>query len=143
VDGRTCGRGGRCGAAFPALPASPAGDRVACQHHRVDLGLALAATPGWSRSPTGCRPTLSLAGHLIKARYSTLQACVLARTSRVAAPDVLRDADDIGGMPVVVADLHSALPGGAGGDLCGRTVRGTNRPPVAGQLEMAAPRVGT
>ena len=28
--------------------------------------------------------------------------------------EVLRDADDLGGMPVVIADLHSALPGDAG-----------------------------
>jgi hypothetical protein len=36
---------------------------------------------------------------------------VLGRTSRTPPHhEVLRDADDLGGMPVVVADLHSALP---------------------------------
>ena len=38
--------------------------------------------------------------------------------------DVLRDADDIGGMPVVVADLHSALPAVLAGVFSDRTVRG-------------------
>ena len=52
-----------------------------------------------------------LAGHLVKARYTPLQAMV-AGADEQGSPhhDVLRDADDIDGMPVVVADLHSALP---------------------------------
>jgi Protein of unknown function (DUF3866) len=50
-------------------------------------------------------------GHLVKARYTPLQAVVLG----VDEPDSphharLRDADDLAGMPVVTADLHSALP---------------------------------
>ncbi len=50
-------------------------------------------------------------GHLIKARYTPLQACVLGADEQ-GSPfyEVLRDADDLAGMPVVVADLHSALP---------------------------------
>ena len=40
-----------------------------------------------------------------------MQACVLAADEQGSPHhDVLRDADDLGGMPVVVADLHSALP---------------------------------
>jgi hypothetical protein len=50
-------------------------------------------------------------GHIVKARYTPLQTTMLA----VDEPDsphyeVLRDADDLAGLPVVVADLHSALP---------------------------------
>src|SRR5215207_1747319 len=50
-------------------------------------------------------------GHLVKARYTPLQVTV----SGVDEQDtehhaVLAEADDLGGMPVVVADLHSALP---------------------------------
>jgi hypothetical protein len=51
-------------------------------------------------------------GHLVKARYTPQQATVLG----VDEPDsphhaTLRDADSLDAMPVVVADLHSALPG--------------------------------
>ena len=50
-------------------------------------------------------------GHLVKARYTPLQACVLGADEQGSPHhEVLRDADDLGGMPVVVADLHSALP---------------------------------
>ena len=50
-------------------------------------------------------------GHLVKARYTPLQMTVLG-VDEQASPHhrLLRDADDLGGMPVVVADLHSALP---------------------------------
>jgi len=50
-------------------------------------------------------------GHLVKARYTPLQTMVLG-VDEQGSPDHpgLRDADDLGGLPVVVADLHSALP---------------------------------
>lgn len=50
-------------------------------------------------------------GHLVKARYSPMQATVLGADEE-ASPfyDVLRDADDLGGMPVISAALHSSLP---------------------------------
>ncbi|MCZ2860922.1 DUF3866 family protein [Blastococcus sp. VKM Ac-2987] len=50
-------------------------------------------------------------GHLVKARYTPLQVTVQGvdeqETEHHAA---IAAADDLGGMPVVVADLHSALP---------------------------------
>jgi len=50
-------------------------------------------------------------GHLVKARYTPLQTMVLGVDEQDSpAHATLRDADDLGGMPVVVADLHSALP---------------------------------
>lgn len=50
-------------------------------------------------------------GHLVKARYFPLQATVLGVDEQDSAHHArLRDADDVAGMPVVVADLHSALP---------------------------------
>ncbi|MCC2333243.1 DUF3866 family protein [Cellulomonas wangsupingiae] len=50
-------------------------------------------------------------GHLVKARYTPLQAMVLGVDDQESPHhDVLRDADDLDGLPVVVADLHSALP---------------------------------
>jgi hypothetical protein len=50
-------------------------------------------------------------GHLVKARYTPLQATVLGVDEQESPSHAaLRDADDLAGMPVVVADLHSALP---------------------------------
>jgi Protein of unknown function (DUF3866) len=50
-------------------------------------------------------------GHLVKARYTPNQVMVLG-VDEQGSPhhDLLRDADDLLGMPVVVADLHSSLP---------------------------------
>lgn len=51
------------------------------------------------------------AGHLVKARYTPLQATVLGVDEQDSPHHgVLRDAESLDGMPVVVADLHSALP---------------------------------
>jgi hypothetical protein len=50
-------------------------------------------------------------GHLVKARYTPLQVTVLGVDEQESADHaLLRDAHDLEGMPVVVADLHSALP---------------------------------
>ncbi|MEN0129154.1 MAG: DUF3866 family protein [Brevundimonas sp.] len=50
-------------------------------------------------------------GHLVKARYTPLQTMVLGVDDQESEHhDALRDADDLRGMPVVVADLHSAVP---------------------------------
>jgi hypothetical protein len=49
-------------------------------------------------------------GHLVKARYLPLQAMVAGADEQGSAyHDLLADADSIDAMPVVVADLHSAL----------------------------------
>src|SRR4051812_3613907 len=50
-------------------------------------------------------------GHLVKARYPPQQVVVLGADEQGSQHhDLLRDADDLLGMPVVVADLHSSLP---------------------------------
>jgi hypothetical protein len=50
-------------------------------------------------------------GHIVKARYTPLQQMLLAVDEQDSPSHaVLADADDLGGLPVVVADLHSALP---------------------------------
>lgn len=50
-------------------------------------------------------------GHLVKARYTPLQAMVLGVDEQESGHHAsLQDADDLDGLPVVVADLHSALP---------------------------------
>lgn len=50
-------------------------------------------------------------GHLVKARYTPLQNMVLGVDEQDSEfHSFLQDADDLDQMPVVVADLHSALP---------------------------------
>jgi Protein of unknown function (DUF3866) len=114
--------------AYPALTGLPrAGDRVLLNTTALDLGLGTGGYALVVAIPGRLPPDPALGGHLVKARYTPLQATV-AGADEQGSPHhgVLRDADDIGGMPVVVADLHSALPavlagvfddaGRAGGD---------------------------
>lgn len=50
-------------------------------------------------------------GHLVKARYTPLQTMVLGADEQESTHHaVLAQADNLTGMPVVVADLHSTLP---------------------------------
>lgn len=99
--------------AYDALVGTPVvGDRVVLNTAALDLGLGtggyamVVAIP--DRLPEDPAPS---PGHLVKARYTPLQDTVLGADEQ-GSPwhDVLRDADSIEGMPVVVADLHSALP---------------------------------
>jgi hypothetical protein len=98
--------------AYPAITGTPRpGDEVLVNVTAQELGLGtggyalVVAVPG--RLPTDApRP-----GHVVKARYTPLQTTVLAVDEPASQHhDLLRDADDLAGMPVVVADLHSALP---------------------------------
>ena len=112
VDGAPAEGGQVRALAFPALTGRPRpGDRVLVNITALDLGLGTGGYALVVALPDRLPPDPELAGHLIKARYSPLQACVLGADEQGSPHhDVLRDADDIGGMPVVVADLHSALP---------------------------------
>jgi hypothetical protein len=50
-------------------------------------------------------------GHIVKARYTPLQQMLFAVDEQDSPHhSLLAEADDLAGMPVVVADLHSALP---------------------------------
>ncbi|MHA3835955.1 DUF3866 family protein [Terrabacter sp. AAH1] len=50
-------------------------------------------------------------GHIVKARYTPSQTMVLGVDEQDSAHHaVLAEADDLAGLPVVVADLHSAVP---------------------------------
>ncbi|HEX3308457.1 MAG TPA: DUF3866 family protein, partial [Streptosporangiaceae bacterium] len=128
--------------AYPALTGRPRpGDRVLVNTTALDLGLGTGGYALVIALPDRLPPDSELAGHLIKARYSPLQACVLGADEQGSPHhDVLRDADDIGGMPVVVADLHSALPAVLAGIFASER-SGDDRPPAAGQLQRAEPRV--
>jgi hypothetical protein len=60
-------------------------------------------------------------GHLVKARYTPLQAMVLGVDEQESPHhETIRDAQGLDGMPVVVADLHSALPAVIAGLRAGR-----------------------
>jgi hypothetical protein len=98
--------------AYPALTGRPEpGDEVLLNTTALAQGLGtggyalVVAVPGrLPADPAG-------PGHLVKARYTPLQASV-AGADEQGSPhhEALRDADGIDGLPVVVADLHSALP---------------------------------
>jgi Protein of unknown function (DUF3866) len=98
--------------AYPELTGVPEpGDRVLLNTGALDLGLGTGGYALVVAIPDRLPPDRPESGHLIKARYTPLQATVLGADEQ-GSPyhDVLREADDLGGMPVVVADLHSALP---------------------------------
>jgi hypothetical protein len=124
----TTGDGPLRALAYPALTGRPQpGDQVLLNATAVELGLGtggyalVIAVP--DRLPAGPPGP----GHLMKARYTPMQACVQGADEQGSPHhEVLRDADDLGGMPVVVADLHSALPAILAGLRASRDV-----PPVA------------
>ena len=96
------------------VPAPTVGDRVLLNVAALDRGLG---TGGYALvvavlDPAGrvtAQPPQP-AGHLVKARYLPLQAMVAGADEQGSEHhDLLRDADSLDGLPVVVADLHSAL----------------------------------
>jgi len=99
--------------AYPALVGRPEpGELVLLNTSAVDLGLGtggyalVVALP--QRIPADPPPG---PGHLVKARYTPLQTVVLGADEQESPHhEVLAEADDLAGMPVVVADLHSSLP---------------------------------
>lgn len=99
--------------AYPALVGELAvGDRVQLNVSALARGLGTGGY-GLVVSRDGAVPADPPAspGHLVKARYTPLQAMVLGVDDQESPHHAaLRDADDLAGMPVVVADLHSALP---------------------------------
>lgn len=73
-------------------------------------GYALVVGPASDTTPLPPDPTPG-PGHLVKARYTPLQTMVLGVDEQESPHHTtLAEADSLDGMPVVVADLHSALP---------------------------------
>ena len=98
--------------AYPPLTGRPEpGDEVLLNTSALDLGLGtggyalVVAVPGrLPADPEG-------PGNMVKARYTPLQATVLGVDEQGSAYHrILREADDLDAIPVVIADLHSALP---------------------------------
>jgi Protein of unknown function (DUF3866) len=98
--------------AYPELTGRPQpGDRVLLNTGALHLGLGTGGYALVVALPDRLPPDRDGPGHLIKARYTPLQATVLSADEQGSPHhEVLRDADDLDGIPVVVADLHSALP---------------------------------
>ena len=104
--------------AYPALTGTPeAGDRVLLNVGALVMGLGTGGYALVVALPDRLPPDPSSAGagreagHLVKARYTPLQAILLG-VDEEASPhrEVMAAADGLDGMPVVTADLHSALP---------------------------------
>jgi len=98
--------------AYPALVGSPrVGDRVLLNTTALDFGLGTGGYAFVVAIPDRLPPDVPEPGHIVKSRYTPLQAMV-ASVDEQDSPhhEVLRDASSVDGMPVVVADLHSALP---------------------------------
>ncbi|PWU51170.1 DUF3866 domain-containing protein [Micromonospora sp. S4605] len=104
--------------AYPDLVGRPEpGDRVLLNAGALLMGLGtggyalVVALP--DRLPPDPPQALDNrdAGHLVKARYTPLQPILLG-VDEEASPHraVLAAAEDVAGLPVVTADLHSALP---------------------------------
>ncbi|MDQ0370416.1 DUF3866 family protein [Catenuloplanes indicus] len=102
--------------AYTPLVGEPAvGDRVLLNVGALEMGLGTGGYALVVALPDNL-PGSHLAdhrdnGHLVKARYTPLQAIMMG-VDEEASPHraVLAEADDLEGMPVVLADLHSALP---------------------------------
>src|ERR671916_2057494 len=98
--------------AYPSLVGLPqVGDEVLLNTTALAQGLGTGGFAMVVAVPDRLPPDPEGPGHLVKARYTPLQVTV----SGVDEQDtehhaLLAEADDLGGMPVVVADLHSALP---------------------------------
>ncbi|WP_440066172.1 DUF3866 family protein [Streptosporangium sp. OZ121] len=114
--------------AYPALVGRPEpGDVVLLNTTALAMGLGTGGYAMVVAVPDRLPQDPQGPGHLVKARYTPLQATVLGADEQDSPfHEVLRDADSVDGMPVIVADLHSALPA----ILCG--LYGTN-PPGSGK----------
>ncbi|MFI5915295.1 DUF3866 family protein [Dactylosporangium sp. NPDC051541] len=98
--------------AYPSLVGRPrVGDRVLLNLNALALGLGTGGYALVVAVPDNLPDDVDVPGHVVKARYTPLQAIVLAADEE-ASPlrPALAAAASLDGMPVVVADLHSALP---------------------------------
>jgi Protein of unknown function (DUF3866) len=98
--------------AYPALVGEPApGDRVLLNLNALALHLGTGGYAMVVAMPDRLPEDQDRPGHAVKARYTPMQPVVLA-VDEEASPHraVLARAKDLAGMPVVTADLHSAVP---------------------------------
>ena len=98
--------------AYPSLVGIPqVGDDVLLNTTALAQGLGTGGVALVVAVPDRLPPDPTGPGHLVKARYTPLQVTVQGVDEQETEHHALMaEADDLGGMPVVVADLHSALP---------------------------------
>jgi Protein of unknown function (DUF3866) len=98
--------------AYPALVGEPqVGDAVLLNTTALAQGLGTGGHALVIALPDRLPPDPAGPGHLVKARYTPTQASVFGADEQDSPHHaVLAAADSIDAMPVVVADLHSALP---------------------------------
>ncbi|MFV0534380.1 MAG: DUF3866 family protein [Cumulibacter sp.] len=98
--------------AYPALVGTPdVGDELLVNTTALDLGLGTGGYAIVIANLTRLPADRDGAGHLVKMRYSPLQATVLGVDEQDSPHhEAIASCDSVDGMPVVVADLHSAVP---------------------------------
>jgi hypothetical protein len=98
--------------AYPSLVGVPqVDDEVLLNTTAMAQGLGTGGVALVVAVPDRLPPDPSGPGHLVKARYTPLQVTVQGVDEQETEHHALiSEVDDLGGMPVVVADLHSALP---------------------------------
>ena len=100
--------------AHPPLVGTPeVGDDVLLNAGALALGLGTGGYALVVAVPDRLPPDVEVPGHLVKARYTPLQAVVLGADEQDAPTHALLAGDEplpSPGPPVVVADLHSSLP---------------------------------
>src|ERR1700734_3042988 len=93
--------------AYPAR----VGDRVLLNVTALEAGLGTGGYALVVAIPDRLPADTDIAGHIVKSRYTPLQTMVGSADEQGSEyHELLKAADSLGGMPVVVADLHSALP---------------------------------
>lgn len=98
--------------AYPGLVGRPeVGDSVVLNTTALSMGLGTGGYALVVAIPSRLPEDPSGPGHVVKGRYLPTQAVVMG-VDEQSSPhhELLRDAESLEGMPVVVADLHSALP---------------------------------
>jgi hypothetical protein len=98
--------------AYPLLVGEPlAGDEVVLNTTAVDAGLGTGGYHLVVCCPARLPADRDGPGHIMKARYTPLQAMVLGVDEQDSPHHaVVAATTSLGGVPVVIADLHSALP---------------------------------
>lgn len=87
------------------------GDRVLLNTSALAQGLGTGGFALVVAVPDRLPADVEGPGHIVKARYTPLQTTVLGADEQGSPHhELLRDADDIAGLPVAIADLHSAVP---------------------------------
>ena len=124
--------------AYPALTGSPRpGDRVLLNVTALEAGLGTGGYALVVALPDRLPADPVLSGHIVKSRYTPLQVMTESADEQGSRyHDLLESADCLDGMPVVVADLHSALPAILAGLFSAAAAQGTgekNSPPLSAQ----------